>query len=143
MPDRKIVLTLPTPARILLVVLEVLLTLSLRVRGGDEVRERARGVIRVPRAGQLDARPATQDFARLADRYTMVHDEEVAGHPVPLRGRGDGVAGEEEKDERTQVAEGVRERSLHDSICALARILGSQGVLRIDRSIQCIGRWRS
>jgi hypothetical protein len=106
MSKRKIVLALPTPIRVLLLVLEVLLILSLRVRGSDEVRERARGVVRVSRTGQLDAHPTAHDLARLADRYPMMHGEEVPRNAGPLRSR-EVIAGEEERDERAQVAEGV------------------------------------
>jgi len=99
MPERKVVLALPAPARVLLLILEVLLALSLRIGGSDEIGEGARGVVRVPRARELDAYPPPRDLARRADRYAVVDGEEVprlAG-AIPPRG---GVAGEEEKDER-------------------------------------------
>jgi hypothetical protein len=51
MSKGKIIFTLPLPARILLFILEVFFTLSLRVRGGDNIGEGAGGVVRVAGTG--------------------------------------------------------------------------------------------
>jgi hypothetical protein len=96
MPKGKIIFTLPPPARILLFILEVFLTLSLRVRGGNDVGEGAGGVVRVTRAGQLNAHPSTRYVTVRANRYAMVDGKEVAGYTGP---RG-GFPREEENDQR-------------------------------------------
>ncbi len=73
MPEGEIVLALPPPARVLLFVLQVFLTLPLCVRSGDEIREGARGVVRVPRAREFDAHPAARNFPRGADGYAVLY----------------------------------------------------------------------
>ena len=80
MPNRKIILALPPPARILLLILEVLFTLPLRIRSGYKIREGARGVVRVPRAGKLNAHSAARNFTQSTGKYTMVDGEEMTWH---------------------------------------------------------------
>ncbi|KAH9028679.1 hypothetical protein EDB85DRAFT_1892417 [Lactarius pseudohatsudake] len=73
------------------------------MRHGDEIREGARGVVRVLSARQFDPYPATRDFSRRANGYAVLDRKEMAWRTRRRRG----VAREYEQDDSAQEAEGV------------------------------------
>ena len=130
MPEGKIILALPPPARVLLFVLQVFFALSLRVGSGDEIREGARGVVRISRAREFDAYPATRNFSRGTDGYTVLDRKEVAWCMRDSRRLG----GERIQDDGAQEAKRVRKRNLYDAVGTFAGILFCIRVLRVDRT---------
>ena len=128
-PERKIILALPPPARVLLFVLQIFFfTLSLRVGSGDEVREGARGVVRISRAREFDAYPTARNFSWGTNGNTVLDRKEMAW----CMGGSRRLAGERIQYDSAQEAEGVRKRNLYDAVGTFAGILFCIRVLRVD-----------